>query len=183
MRTYLATASLTILAALMPPSVHAQTTHFVDVGPGFAFTPADIVIRVGDTVEWTWQGGFHNVESGTGGIHDELFRSGEPTSVTGTVYAFTFDQAFVNENPVPDNVYNYFCVVHVGLGMTGSVTVITCNGDLDGDDAVGLSDLAILLANYNSTNSGYFDGDLDTDGDVDLSDLAILLSVYGTTCG
>ena len=58
-----------------------------------------------------------------------------------------------------------------------------CLGDLDGDGAIGLSDLAQLLANYGTTNGAeYEDGDLDGDGDVDLSDLAGLLSVYGTTC-
>ncbi len=178
MRTYLIPTLLVSLAV----SASAQTTHHVDVGPGLVFTPADVVIAVGDTVEWTWQGGFHNVESGIEGIHDELFRSGEPTSVTGTVYSFTFDAGFVNTNPVPENVYNYFCVVHAGFGMTGTVTVITCPGDLDGDNAIGLSDLAVLLANYNSGGAAYSDGDLDLDGDVDLSDLAILLSVYGTSC-
>ena len=179
MRTTLTMTLVAVLAA----SASAQTTHHVDVGPGFAFTPAEIVIGVGDTVEWTWQGGFHNVESGVDGIHDGVFRSGDPTSVVGTVYTLTFDQAFIDANPMTNNVYNYFCVVHVGLGMVGSVTVVTCPGDLDGDDAVGLSDLAILLAHYGSPDAGYFDGDLDSDTDVDLSDLAILLSVYGSTCG
>jgi len=37
-----------------------------------------------------------------------------------------------------------------------------------------------LLANYG--NSDGCDGDLDCDGDVDLSDLAALLAVYGTSC-
>ena len=56
-------------------------------------------------------------------------------------------------------------------------------GDLDADGTVGLSDLAILLANYGATSGAtYADGDLDGDGDVDLADLAALLAVYGTSC-
>ncbi len=51
-------------------------------------------------------------------------------------------------------------------------------GDLDGDGDVDLSDLAILLASYN-TDAG---GDLDGDGDTDLADLAILLAGYGRSC-
>jgi hypothetical protein len=55
-------------------------------------------------------------------------------------------------------------------------------GDLDGDDEVGLADLAQLLGHYGTTSGAdYEDGDLDGDGDVDLSDLAALLGVYGTT--
>ncbi|MBU0618415.1 MAG: hypothetical protein KKI02_11920, partial [Planctomycetes bacterium] len=58
-----------------------------------------------------------------------------------------------------------------------------CPGDLDGDQDVDLSDLAILLANYGMTGGAtYEDGDLDGDEDVDLADLAALLAVYGTTC-
>jgi len=58
-----------------------------------------------------------------------------------------------------------------------------CPGDLDGDNDVDLSDLAILLANYGTTSgAAYTDGDLDGDGDVDLADLAALLAVYGTSC-
>ncbi len=58
-----------------------------------------------------------------------------------------------------------------------------CDGDLDGDGDIDLSDLAQLLSSYGTTSGVcYADGDIDGDGDVDLSDLAALLAVYGTTC-
>jgi hypothetical protein len=58
-----------------------------------------------------------------------------------------------------------------------------CPGDLDGDGAVGLQDLAFLLANFGRTEGADpEDGDLDGDGDVELQDLAILLSHFGQTC-
>lgn len=57
-----------------------------------------------------------------------------------------------------------------------------CPGDLNGDGAIDLEDLATLLANYGTTGGAYEDGDLDGDGDVDLSDLSALLAVYGTIC-
>lgn len=56
-----------------------------------------------------------------------------------------------------------------------------CAEDLDGDGAIGLADLAMLLSNFGSSGSG-LPGDLDADGDVDLSDLAGLLSAFGTSC-
>jgi hypothetical protein len=58
-----------------------------------------------------------------------------------------------------------------------------CPGDLNGDGAINLSDLGILLAHYGTPGGmTYWDGDLDFDGDVDLGDLGILLAVYGTMC-
>ncbi|MBI5866486.1 MAG: hypothetical protein HZB38_18610 [Planctomycetes bacterium] len=58
-----------------------------------------------------------------------------------------------------------------------------CPGDLDGDLAIGLQDLANLLSNFGAaTGAMYEDGDLDGDGDVDLQDLANLLATFGTTC-
>lgn len=50
-------------------------------------------------------------------------------------------------------------------------------GDLDGDGHVGLSDLSILLADYNCTSN--CTADINGDGVVDLADLAELLAHYG----
>lgn len=61
--------------------------------------------------------------------------------------------------------------------------VTDCYGDLNGDDEIGLSDLATLLAHYGNPGPWtYADGDMNCDGEVDLSDLATLLSVYGQPC-
>lgn len=59
----------------------------------------------------------------------------------------------------------------------------SCAGDLDGDGAIGLQDLAILLAHFGMAEGATAgDGDADADGDVDLQDLAALLAVFGETC-
>ena len=58
-----------------------------------------------------------------------------------------------------------------------------CFGDLNGDNAVNLTDLAQLLGNSGTiSDATYEDGDLDGDADVDLADLGALLGVYGTAC-
>ena len=60
---------------------------------------------------------------------------------------------------------------------------VGCHGDLNGDNHVGLQDLAQLAGNHGVLGGAqYTDGDSDEDGDVDLADLAALLGVYGTTC-
>jgi hypothetical protein len=58
-----------------------------------------------------------------------------------------------------------------------------CPGDLDGDGAVGLSDLSALLTNFGlGAGVPYEGGDLDGDGDVDLADLSALLGNFGAVC-
>lgn len=58
-----------------------------------------------------------------------------------------------------------------------------CEGDVDGDGDVDLSDLGIVLANYGATEDvSAADGDLDRDGAVGLSDLGILLARFDLPC-
>ena len=49
-------------------------------------------------------------------------------------------------------------------------------GDLNGDNTVGITDLSILLSNYNTTNPT---ADINLDGTVNILDLSILLSHWG----
>ena len=55
-------------------------------------------------------------------------------------------------------------------------------GDLNGDCVVDLTDLAILLGNFDLTPANPEDGDIDGNGTVDLTDLAILLSNFDAAC-
>ncbi len=134
-----------------PFDANGAATHDVSVGPGFSFSPAELGIEIGDTVHWTWIDGFHNVESGVDSDHDGNFRSGDPTDVDGTTYDVTFDQAFLDANPMPGNAYPYFCVIHVGFGMEGTITTQPneCAAfDLDGDGDVDLVDFGQFQAAF-----------------------------------
>ena len=96
-------------------------THEVSIS-GFTFTPQDLTIDVGDSVHWSWSTPHnHNVESGVGGSHDGNFRSGN-AATTGN-YTVVFDEAFLLANPMPGDEYPYYCILHFGGGMIGSVTV------------------------------------------------------------
>ena len=101
----------------------AGVTHNVTVGPGFTYSPANLNINVGDTVLWTWAGGFHDVESGVGGVPDGNFDSGAPTSMIGVTFSVTFDAAFLAANPMPGDNYPYYCAVHVSFGQVGTIQV------------------------------------------------------------
>ncbi len=132
-----------VLLAGPPASVSAQTTHLVNLD-GIAFIPADLTIAVGDTVRWVWVSGFHDVNSGETGAPagDGRFGSGDPVFPPMT-FDFVFDQAFLDANPVAGNVYPYYCSVHFGFGMTGTITVIR-QGDLDRNGEINLQDHAVL---------------------------------------
>jgi plastocyanin len=97
-----------LLVCLGATVANAATTWVVHVGPGFSltFSPANLTIAVGDSVQWTWVSGFHNVTSTTA----EPFQS--VTTTTGT-YTYTFANA---------GHFPYYCSVH-GLAMSGTVNV------------------------------------------------------------
>lgn len=162
----------------------AQVTHDVAVGPGgaFVFDPADIEIEVGDTVRWTWGSLGHNVVSD--GAAAGAFSSGAPAG-PGTVFEVTFDQDFVDTNPVPGGVYDYVCVPHLPFGMTGSVTVMIpvvldefSRGDCNADGAQNIADaVAGLDALFSGGSVPCIDAcDLNDDGGFDIADVIFTLS-------
>jgi hypothetical protein len=56
-----------------------------------------------------------------------------------------------------------------------------CPGNLDGDDAVTLTDLALLLSRFGATDASECE-DQNGDGRITLADLTILLAAFGRTC-
>ncbi len=90
------------------------TIHIVDNG----FSPRNVTISVGDSVTWRWDGGNpHSVTEGT-----TLDPSDEPrlfdNPMNSSKSSGTFGYRFVDAGTV-----NYFCRVHLAMGMTGTVTV------------------------------------------------------------
>jgi plastocyanin len=120
-----ALAGLT-LAGLATPAL-AQATIQVNMS-GVNFTPKNIVINQGDTVQWNWIQGFHDVKSGVGGVSDGVFDSGFPVVISDP-FRVTFDGALLWKFPKPNNIYNYFCTVHLP-GMTGTVRVQNTSGSM-----------------------------------------------------
>jgi len=97
------------------------------------------------------------------------------STAVGTALAF----GDLNGDDQPDLVIGYSG--QPSLVAFYNTTPADCVGDINGDGAIGLPDLAILLSNFGGGGTAA-QGDLDGDGSVGLSDLAILLAAFGTTC-
>lgn len=99
-------AILILAVAGAMPAVAATTG--VDLTVDNKFSPANPTIAVGDTVKFTWGGGFHDV------VFSDGVSSGAPKGDVGATYSRTFDAA---------GSYSYVCSVHQAMGMVGTITV------------------------------------------------------------
>lgn len=101
------------------PTPRPEVAAEVTVGPGgeTRFDPASVTIATGETVRWIWDSSNHNVEPED--IPDDADWTGTEgdsgkTYSAGHVYTHTFEVA---------GEYDYVCVPHQSLGMTGTVVV------------------------------------------------------------
>ncbi|MGB0651783.1 MAG: Ig-like domain-containing protein [Thermoplasmatota archaeon] len=100
---------LTAALSVAGPSMAADVT--VDVGSNF-FDPDEVTIDKGDTVTWTWVGGFHDVTAGTPGAPGE-----EWCSARGGTSAEDCDRTFTAAG-----LFDYYCTIHPA-GMQATVIV------------------------------------------------------------
>ena len=100
---------VSVLLVLLTVTMNSQTKHIV-LASNYVFTPQDINITVGDTVEWQWVEGTHTTTS---------------VDVTGPD---VWDSPISSSVPVfsvvitTEGVHNYICTPHAALGMIGSIT-------------------------------------------------------------
>lgn len=95
-----------------------STTVLVGAGGAMSFSPALLTIRAGQTVTWRWEAsaygesGSHSLDSGTNCVTDNRFNSG----LLGG--GATFSHKFSSPG-----IYPYYCSLHCGMGMTGTIIV------------------------------------------------------------
>lgn len=96
--------SAILVASIMAPAWAATKT--VEARADNTFSPKNVTIKEGDTVNFVWKGGFHDV------VFSDGTKSGAPTD-TGS-WSRTFSKG---------GTYAYICTVHEALGMVGTVVV------------------------------------------------------------
>lgn len=123
-------------AATIPVTETTGVVHEVrmmgTVELGFRFEPADLTVRVGDTIRWINRSGFpHNVAFDADSIprgaetviNAVMPADGKLGPMIGGILreaGQTFEMDFVN---VPLGRYPYFSVVQEAVGMAGSIIV------------------------------------------------------------
>ncbi|MDG1433874.1 MAG: plastocyanin/azurin family copper-binding protein [Saprospiraceae bacterium] len=130
--TFLFLFSLTTLAI--------SQDFIVETVGSTGFSPTNLTISVGQTVQWVNTGGNHNVNGTTATYPNNPESFGNAVSS-----GWTFEHTFLTAGS-----YDYQCDPHIGLGMVGTVTVmplptytiaeITGDSDMNGEtDSVGVS--------------------------------------------
>lgn len=91
----------------------SEVTVAVGGDGDLAFDPVAVRVDVNTTINWTWEGGTHNVASTD--ESDSDFDSGDPTDDTETTFSQSFDNA---------GLQYYVCEVHESGGMLGAIDVV-----------------------------------------------------------
>jgi len=191
-------ASLLLLVALVvaTPQSTPAVTHDVSMTALNTFTPANLVINVGDEVRWTNNSAvIHTSTSGSLCAFDGNWNSGN--MFPGDQFTIAFGAA---------GVLPYYCIPHCLLNMVGTITVqvqlacaVNCpqgdadgivglsnkTPDLDGDGQVGLVDVTLFAQGF-TPNPYEVCTDYDCDGLNSLIDLTVFaahLSHVGAQLG
>lgn len=107
---------LLITLCLVLTAIFSQAQDHIIIASGLSFTPNNLTINAGETVQWQNQSGVHNVNGS-----QATFPSNPQSFFSGTAAAapWTFDFTFT----IP-GTYQYQCDPHSGVGMNGTITVV-----------------------------------------------------------
>ena len=127
--------TLILLVMFFVPSYMIGEVHNINAG-NYYYSPNQITINIGDTVNWYNDGGFHNVNGNINSItgqsyqNPESFSSSATSQVGALIYSHVFSQI---------GQYTYDCSIgnHAQNGMVGLINVLDnqyydCNGILNG---------------------------------------------------
>jgi plastocyanin len=106
------------------------TIEMIGSSNGYSFKPANVTIKVGDSVKWVMvSGGPHNVTFDANGIpagSQATLAAAMPTPMmplTGPLLSAdnaTYTVSFAGAKP---GLYKFYCLPHQALNMMGTITV------------------------------------------------------------
>ena len=103
---------ITLILFLLPFVANAQGTHVIEA-TNYTFSPENLTgVEVGDTIRWQWIEGSHTTTSTNIPAGSESWDS--PLTTSNTEYVYVVEVA---------GNYEYICLPHQALGMTGSFVV------------------------------------------------------------
>tara|TARA_B100000902_G_scaffold363959_1_gene383574 strand:+ start:673 stop:1521 length:849 start_codon:yes stop_codon:yes gene_type:complete len=140
--------------------------YVVEAG-GFYYSPENLIIEVGESVQWNNLEGYHDVLGLTG--PEVLYLP--PTMGPSLIGSYTFTEP---------GVYDYECSIgdHAILGMVGSITVNDIQiGDLNNDTIVNVIDIIILVNSILNNNDFNIDLDINADGVINILDIIELANI------
>lgn len=166
--------TVTVAVGNQTTSKSAAFTYVDTVAPTKPGTPT-ITTNQANRVSLSWTASTDSGGSGVAGY--KVYRNGSQLGTSPTP-SNTYTDTSVQAN----TTYSYTVAAVDGAGNTGpqssAVSVTTrYKGDIDGNGTVNLTDLSMLLSNWNKT--GNLSSDLDGNGVVNLTDLSILLTNWG----
>ncbi len=111
-------------------AANTVTVNMVGTSAGYKFDPASVTIKAGDAVKWVVVSGSpHNVSFDEKGIpaaavaglntampNTQAKLTGPLMMANGATYTISFAG-------LPAGTYNYFCLPHQSVGMTGQIIV------------------------------------------------------------
>tara|TARA_B100001093_G_scaffold1194_1_gene1225 strand:- start:30314 stop:31804 length:1491 start_codon:yes stop_codon:yes gene_type:complete len=103
-----------IIAMLFLALSAHSTTHTIIANNNNNFVPSTLNIILGDTVDFTNTGGFHNVNGTLATFPNNPQGFGNSVSSSNWTYQYVFNVT---------GTYNYQCDPHAGMGMFGTITV------------------------------------------------------------
>lgn len=143
-------------------------TNVGDVALWTAAGIADLKYSIGTTAGFGAQAGTFSASAGVAGTQNVITMDTSTLGVMNGTLTITSDAV---EEPTR-------LVTLLGEVISGA----PCAGDVDGNNVVDLTDLAVILGNFGVSPATRAQGDLDGNGVVDLSDLAEVLGQFGNTC-
>ena len=117
MQTYKLLTKILLISFLLTLATNSYSTIREVTVQSFMFTPSTISANVGDTIRWTWLGGFHTTTC------DGTEFTSRPVGAAPWDSPMNSGSPLFTYSITVDGTYNYKCIPHGSFGMVGVINV------------------------------------------------------------